>query len=83
LGILGEIEGAVHVSIILFECSEQLHFVEVLRGSVLGGKLWRLQLLLKDLLLHDHLIELERFVDVAFGNLSELGVRNLAITVAV
>ena len=30
LGILREIEGAVHVSIILFESSEELNFVEVL-----------------------------------------------------
>ena len=30
LGVLREIEGTVHVSIILFECSEKLHLIEVL-----------------------------------------------------
>lgn len=50
---------------------------------MLGREIWLFHLFLQNLLFHAHLIELEGIVDVLFGNLSELCVRNLAITVAV
>ena len=82
--ILGEVKGAIHVTVVLLKSSEELHGVK-------GLDSWMLHLLLAVLLLMDlvnllflaHLVKLEVGVDELSAYLGKLPVWDLTVAIAV
>lgn len=81
LCVLCELESAIHISVILFECAEKLVHVKLLRHWMLDWLLFGDHFV--NVLLLDHRIKVELRLDILCAYLGELLIWNHSIAVAV